>query len=118
MMPIMPGNELIQHEWATHGTCSRLSMQDYFGVIEKLYNALEVPEELKKPGNSSHPSPSVIEQKFALANNAPKRAFRISCPKNQFSAVEICLSKDMQYQACPTTVKECSASRIRVRPLP
>jgi len=118
MMPIMPGNELIQHEWATHGTCSRLSMQDYFGVIEKLYNALEVPEELKKPGNRSHPSPSVIEQKFALANNAPKRAFRISCPKNQFSAVEICLSKDMQYQACPTTVKECSASRIRVRPLP
>jgi len=118
MMPIMPGKELIQHEWAKHGTCSGLSMQDYFGVIEKLYNGLEVPEEFKKPANSSRTSPSVVEQQFATANNAPKRAFRISCPQNKFSAVEICLAKDLQYQACPNTVKECRTTRIEVRPVP
>ena len=84
-------------EWAKHGTCSGLSIGDYFGLIEKLYNGLEVPEEFKKPANSARTSPSVVEQKFATANNAPKGAFRVSCPQNRFSAGEICLSKDFQY---------------------
>ena len=118
MMPIMPGKELIQHEWANHGTCSGLSAHDYFGVIEKLYNGLQVPPNLKKPSSSSAAVATDIEQKFAKANNAPKGAFRISCPQNEFLAVEICLSKDFEYQACPNTLKDCRAKKIEVRPVP
>jgi len=59
-----------------------------------------------------------MEQEVASANNAPAEAFRVACPQNEFSAVEICLSKDLQYQACPDTVKECRASQIDVRPVP
>jgi ribonuclease T2 len=118
MMPIMPGKQLIQHEWEKHGTCSGLSVQDYFGAIEKLYNALEVPPEFKKPAASAQSTPAAIEQKFAAANNAPKRAFRVSCPQNEFSAVEVCLSKDLQYQSCPNTVKECRAPHVEIKPVP
>jgi len=118
MMPIMPGKQLIQHEWAKHGTCSGLSVKDYFGAIEKLYNGLQVPDDFKHPSSSSKTDAAKIEQKFAAANNAPKSAFRVSCPANEFSAVEICLSKDLQYQACPSTLKECRASQISVRPVP
>lgn len=118
MMPIMPGSSLIQHEWTKHGTCSGLSTQDYFAAIEKLYTGLQVPDDFKKPADSTETNPSDIEQKFASANSAPKEAFRISCPQNEFSAVEICLTKNLQYQACPTTVKECRASKIEVRPVP
>lgn len=118
MMPIMPGKDLIQHEWSKHGTCSGLAVQDYFGAIEKLYNGLEVPDEFKKPSASAQTNAAEIEKKFVAANNAPKGAFRVSCPQNEFSAVEICLTKDLQYQACPTTVKECRASQIAVRPVP
>jgi ribonuclease T2 len=118
MMPIMPGKQLIQHEWEKHGTCSGMSVQDYFGAIEKLYNGLEVPPEFKKPTASAQTNAAAIEQKFATANSASKGAFRISCPQNEFSAVEVCLSKDLQYQACPTTLKECRASKIEVRPVP
>ena len=82
MMPIMPGKQLIQHEWATHGACSGLSVQDYFGAIEKLYNGLEVPPEFKKPTSSAQTTVVAIEQKFATANNAPKSAFRISDRKS------------------------------------
>ena len=118
MMPIMPGKELIQREWANHGTRSGLSAHDYFGVIDKLYNGLEVPPNFKKPSSSSAAVPTDIEQKFAEANNAPKGAFRISCPQNEFLAVEICLSKDFEYQACPSTLKDCRAKKIKVRPVP
>ena len=93
-------------------------MQDYFGAIEKLYNGLEVPPEFNKPTSSAQTTVVAIEQKFATANNAPKSAFRISCPENEFSAVEVCLSKELQYQACPNTVKECRAPHIDVKPVP
>jgi ribonuclease T2 len=118
MMPIMPGNSLIQHEWAKHGTCSGLSVDQYFAAIEKLYNKLNVPDDFKKPSSSATTNPSDIEQKFATANQAPREAYRISCPQNQFSAVEVCLTKDFQYQACPDTVKECRSSQVKVLPVP
>ena len=118
MLPIMPGKQLIQHEWSKHGTCSGLSTQDYFDAIEKLYTGLSVPDDFKKPSSSAQTKASSIEKEFASANNAPAEAFRVSCPQNEFSAVEICLTKDLQYQACPTTVKECRAQKIEVRPVP
>jgi len=118
MMPIMPGSSLIQHEWAKHGTCSGLAVDQYFAAIEKFYNALKVPDDFKNPSSSSETSPSDIEQKFATANQAPQEAFRVSCPQNTFSAVEICLTKDFQYQACPNTVKECRAGQTKVLPVP
>jgi ribonuclease T2 len=118
MMPIMPGSSLIQHEWAKHGTCSGLSVDQYFAAIDKLYNKLNVPDDFKKPPSGATASPSDIEQKFATANQAPQGAFRVSCPQNAFSAVEICLTKDFQYQACPDTVKECRASQVKVLPVP
>jgi len=118
MLPIMPGSSLIQHEWAKHGTCSGLSVDDYFAAIEKLYNELQVPDDFKQPSSSSMANPSGIEQKFAAANNAPATAFRVSCPQNKFSALEICLSKDLKYKACPNTVKDCRAPQVSVLPVP
>ncbi len=118
MMPIMPGKQLIQHEWAKHGTCSGLAVQDYFAAIEKLYTGLTVPAEFKQPANAAQTNPADIEAEFAKANDAPKEAFRVSCPQNEFSAVEICLSKDLKYLACPATMKECKAGEVKVRPVP
>ena len=118
MLPIMPGKPLIQHEWAKHGTCSGLSVDDYFAAIEKLYNGLTVPDDFKRPSSNSEAAPSDIEQKFADANQADAGAFRVSCPQNKFSAVQICLSKDLKYQACPDTVKECRASQVEILPVP
>ena len=118
MMPIMPGQSLIQHEWAKHGTCSGLSAQAYFAAIEKLYTGLNVPDDFKRPSSSTRTSPAGIEKEFASANSASAEAFRVSCPQNEFSAVVICLSKDLHYQACPNTLKECHALKIAVRPVP
>jgi len=118
MLPIMPGEQLIQHEWAKHGTCSGLSMHDYFGAIEKLYDGLQMPADFKKPTKTTQSAPTSIVAKFASANDALKEAFRVSCPKSEFSAVQVCLGKDLKYMACPDTVKECRASKIKVRPVP
>ena len=49
MLPIMPARGLIQHEWATHGTCSGLSTQDYFSHVQQLYKQIKIPEQLQQP---------------------------------------------------------------------
>jgi ribonuclease T2 len=118
MMPVMPSRSLIQHEWSKHGTCSGLSTRDYFAAIGKLYSGLQVPEDFKRPTQGAKAHPLDIELKFSNSNEAPEDAFRISCPQNEFSAVEICLTKSLKYQACPASLKECRAHQIEVRPVP
>jgi ribonuclease T2 len=118
MLPMMPGKQLIQHEWAKHGTCSGLTMDQYFDAIEKLYNGMKVPSEFKQPKDAAKDAPTDIESAFASSNNAPSDAFRVSCPQQDFSAVQVCLDKDFQYKTCPTTQKDCRANHIQVRPVP
>ena len=113
MLPLMPDRGLIQHEWATHGTCSSLSTQDYFDSIQKAFGNVKIPEEYRSPADMIKDSPTDIEKKFAQANNAPQGAFRISCPNVDFAALEVCLTKDLQYQDCATGLKECRAPRSR-----
>jgi len=39
----MPSDYLIRHEWQTHGTCTALSGNNYFGLTETLYGKLNLP---------------------------------------------------------------------------
>ena len=118
MMPLMPDSGLIQHEWAKHGTCSGLSAQDYFDSIQKAFGNVKIPEEYRAPASMVTDSPTDIEKKFAEANNAPQGAFHVSCPNADFAALEVCLTKDLQYQECATGLKECRAQELSIRPMP
>jgi ribonuclease T2 len=118
MITIMPSRGLIQHEWQTHGTCSGLSAQDYFAGIRKAFSALQVPAEYRAPAQAIAASPLQLEQKFADANHAPASAFRVSCKGNDFVALEVCLTKDLNYRACGNDVRECRAPQVTLRPVP
>ena len=118
MLPIMPARGLIQHEWATHGTCSGLPSQQYFGDIQQLYKSVKVPQEYQHPSAQFSAAPGDIEQKFAQANGAPQAAFRVSCSSGEFIAIEACFDKNLKYQDCGSSVKECRAPQVKVLPTP
>jgi len=118
MLPIMPARGLIQHEWATHGTCSGLSTQDYFGYIQQLYKSIKVPQEYQHPSEQFSGAPGDIEQKFARANGAPQRAFRVSCSGGDFVAIEACFGKDLKYRECGSSMRECRTPQVKVLPTP
>ena len=118
MLPIMPARGLIQHEWATHGTCSGLSTQEYFGDIQQLYKTVKVPPEYQHPSAQFSAAPSDIEQKFAQANGAPQSAFRVSCSSGDFVAIEACFDKNLKYQDCGSSAKDCRAPQVKVLPTP
>lgn len=116
MMPIMPASYLIQHEWSTHGTCSGLDSQTYFGDIQKAFSQLQIPAQYRAPSQPLNTSPGKIEQDFAAANNAPANSFHVTCSGSEFVALEVCLTKDLQYRQCGNGVSECRAPQITLLP--
>jgi ribonuclease T2 len=116
MMPIMPASYLIQHEWSTHGTCSGLDSQTYFGDIKNAFSQLQIPADYRTPAQAVNTSPGQIEQKFATANNAPASAFHVSCSGSEFVALEVCLTKDLKYRQCGSGVTECRIPQITLLP--
>ena len=118
MLPIMPDRGLIQHEWSTHGTCSGLDTQTYFADIQKAFHLVQIPPQYRAPAQMINANPADIEQKFTEANHAPRGAFRVSCSNSEFVAVEACLTKDLQYRQCGSSLRDCRASQVTVRPTP
>lgn len=118
MLPIMPARGLIQHEWATHGTCSGLTSREYFSLMQRAFGNLRVPDEYQHPTQAIQASPKEIEQQFASANGAAADSFRISCSKGEFIGVDVCLTKDLQYRSCGDAVRECHARQVEILPSP
>ncbi len=116
MLPIMPDSGLIQHEWSTHGTCSGLDSQTYFGDIKNAFSQLKIPSQYQSPSQPANASPSEIEQKFAARNGAPVSAFRVSCSGSEFVALEVCMTKDLQYRQCGSGVRDCRAPQVTLLP--
>ena len=117
MLEYFPSRGLIQHQWAAHGTCSGLSAGDYFSKVEQAFNAVKIPDQYRSLDDSRNLSVKEIEQSFASANNAPAGAFRISCHGGELVNVEVCLTKDLQYQACTASARECPVPQVLMRPV-
>jgi len=116
MLQLMPTRALIQHEWAKHGTCSGLSAQDYFAKVEQAFRKVQVPSEYETLSSQKEFGVNDVEQSFATTNHAPEQAFRVSCNAQELVSLEVCLSKDLDYQPCTGSVHQCPEGQVVVRP--
>ena len=117
MLPLMTDAGLVQHEWATHGTCSGLSQAEYFGLIRTAFESVQIPETLKGPSSEANVPPGDIEGQFSQSNSAGKEGFRVSCPSNELREVRVCLDKSGKVIACPTDLPDCHARTVLVLPV-
>lgn len=115
----VPTESLIQHEWATHGTCSNLSAGDYFAAVRKARDSVSIPKDLDQPSQKLQLSPAQIEAKLAAANpNFPAAAFRISCYKDgELQEARICFNRDLSPRSCTASAGECSIQRVTMLPV-
>ena len=107
---------LIQHEWQKHGTCSGLSAQDYFARVEQAFRNVHVPEQYPKLDHEQRFSVPDLEKNFADANHAPLQAFRISCHAGELVSLEVCMDKNLQFQSCTQSVRECPVNQVDMKP--
>lgn len=116
MLELMPTRNLIQHEWEKHGTCSGLDAGDYFAKVEQVFRSVKIPAQYPGLAQDQTFTVSDIESKFAGENHAPEGAFRISCHGGDLVGLEVCLSKELEFQACTRTVRECPVSQVMLHP--
>jgi len=114
----MPSPGLIQHEWATHGTCTGLSQAEYFGAIVETRGAVQIPVQFAAINEEMRESPGQIETQFASANTSfPREAFRTACTRGELEEVRICFDKNRKPRACTASAGECRLPAITIPPL-
>ena len=111
---LLPTASLVEHEWSTHGTCSGLAPDAYFGEIGTAFHALHIPADFSGAHQPANLTPSAIISDFTSANpGLPPGSVAISCGKNYLTAVEVCLSKKLQPEACQS-VHTCGATLVKI----
>jgi ribonuclease T2 len=119
MLSYIPTKSLIQHEWTAHGTCSGLSAADYFALVRKARDSVQIPSDYQQPSAGIEVSPADFQSKFASANPSfPTVAFRTSCYKDsRLEEARICFTKDLVPRACGVSAGECDAPKITLLPV-
>lgn len=119
MLNYIPTESLIQHEWTIHGSCSGLSVGDYFATVRKARDSVSIPADLKQPPTELRKSPAEVEAAFAAANTGfPKDAFQASCYREgQLQEVRICLNKDLSPRACGASAGHCDVDSMTILPV-
>lgn len=117
MIGYFPAGSLLQHEWATHGTCSGLSMADYFAAVRKLRDSVRTPPELETLRAMKVVSPFELSGYFSRANpGIPRDGFRVACyPDGGFEEIRICFDRSFIARGC-TGAAECTKNAVRLLP--
>jgi len=113
---LIPTTSLIAHEWQTHGTCSGLAAEAYFATIRKADQEVHIPSGIGSGSDASGVSPSQFIARFASAYPSfPAGSILLSCGNNRLTAIEICMTKDLQPEACQN-IRSCRANVIQITP--
>lgn len=113
---IIPTVSLIQHEWQTHGTCSGFAADAYFTAIRRADSAVKIPSGIGTGNDQNGVTPDQLLARFQSANAAyPAGSIALSCGNNRLTAIEICLDKNLQPEACQG-VRSCRANSIQITP--
>jgi ribonuclease T2 len=99
-MCMTPSVQLLQHEWAKHGTCMAQRPEAYFGAAKLLYDAVIMPD-MAKLSRTPINARGVADGFADINPGLPASAIAVHTDdKGWLDEVRICLGKDLKPQAC------------------
>ena len=110
-----PSVQLLQHQWAKHGTCMARKPETYFGAARLLVDALEFPDmdRLSRQGETDGTlTASRLAEEFALNNEGlPETAIKVkSNRRGWLEEIQICLDSKFKPRACPAFIRGAPGS--------
>ncbi len=117
---LYPSNGLAVHEWISHGRCTGLSPENYFGAAKFARDEFTIPNALKHPTERQSTSPRAIEKAFIDANaNLTPASMAVTCGHGELIDVRFCLTRNLQaFAICPkVSGHTCYSSQINVSPV-
>lgn len=98
---IMPGMGLIGHQWRKHGSCSGLSQVDYFAVLRKARERINLPSSLTASSAAPLIDPDTVETLFLQANpGLSPEGIAVTCDRRRIRDVRLCLTRDLAFRPC------------------
>lgn len=100
-----PSVDLLQHEWAKHGTCMTSDPQHYFKPARIMYNVMRYPD-MNSMSRDRNLSVGTFRLNFARSNPGirPNMIRVVKSRDNWLKEVHVCLNKDFRPQRCPSHV--------------
>jgi ribonuclease T2 len=119
VMPIMPSEKLIQHEWSKHGTCTAFDQRKYFETLQDAFAAVRIPRDYQGPLQQIVVNPQDVKKKFVAANSGMnENTLRIQCSGRFISELRVCMTKDLKLRACPASMRDsCRGDEAILRPV-
>jgi len=119
MLDPMPAPSLIYNEWDKHGTCSGLAPRAYFDMIRKARAVVKIPEEYMGLQEPLTVTPGEVTEAFVKTNpGLSADDMAVECGRKRLTEVRICLSKELQFRACPEiTRRNCRRPQMLMPPV-
>lgn len=97
-----PSAQLLQHEWAKHGTCMTTKPELYFNLSRMLYQSLRYPDMAALARRKALTAGQFAEA-FAAANKGMRAdMLRVTTTRdNRLSEVWLCMDKSLEFSRCP-----------------
>ncbi|HRO11274.1 ribonuclease T2 [Amaricoccus sp.] len=100
MADVMGSGSLAWYQWKKHGRCAGLPARDYFGLIRRLHDALDLP----RPGEG-RATAAGLEAAILAANPAlSSDGVIVTCRGGRIAEVRICLTPELAPRACGADV--------------
>ena len=117
---LTPSPGLLRHEWEKHGSCSGLSVRDYYKVMRAARQKVTVPAQFANPQQGFSIPAQTIEQAFIRANpGLNAQSIAAACPQNDFAEIRICLDMALNFRACPEVDRAgCRSQSVSIEPMP
>ncbi len=119
ILPIMPSAGLIRHQWVKHGSCSGLSREQYFSVLQAARDAVTIPQAYLELDQPRTLAPHKVEADFIEANpGLAADGIAVTCDRRNLREVRICLTRTLQFRACQEVDRrDCKRSKVVMPPV-
>lgn len=113
---LFPTEDLLAHEWQTHGTCNGSSALDYFKAAQSAHASIQVPAQLAPGDRRKSLTGREISKLIRDANPAiTAKSMVVQCAGKELSEVRVCLSKDLAPRPCGSKVNDgCGTGLVKV----
>lgn len=114
----VPGVQLMQDEWAKHGTCAFDAPEKYLDTIEKLMSELHVPDLNALAAKGSSLQARDVTGAFVGANSglaAPD--VQLLLGGKDLQEVHVCYGLDLKFRKCDTKSSVANTAKVTIRPI-
>jgi len=117
MLDLMPSQDLLLHEWGSHGTCSGLGARQFFDLTRNAAYKFKIPARFQQIRKDQ--LVKVADFRKALLDSNPGLSagnFALYCDAKALREVRVCLDKDLSFRGCSPRVHDaCGLDQMLLR---